>query len=173
MRLLRIPVAGVLALALGVGAAPAGAATPSQRLFTGLLLKDRAVSPAVKRLLRSEGGFVDSGTVFADLNGDRRSDAVVLVNSGGAAGDVALYVFTALGRAKKAGALHAAYRSQSLYRASASVSRGKLVYRSPRYTPGDDVCCPARALDYTLGWVPSSGTFRVTGSRTVGSPRRL
>lgn len=173
MRSPRIPLLGALALVLAVGAEPARAATPSQRLFTGLLLKDRGVSPAVKRLLRSDGGFVDAGIVFSDLNGDRRSDAVVLVNSGGAAGDVALYVFTALGPAKKAGALHAAYRSQSLYRASASVTRGKLVLRSPRYAPGDDVCCPAQAFDYTLGWASATGTFRITGSRVVGSPRRL
>ena len=51
--------------------------------------------------------------VFADLTGDGKSDAVVTVENGGAAGAVAAYVLTAEG--SDSGALRVAFRNQSLY----------------------------------------------------------
>ena len=90
-------VAGVAAGQQGQGAPPTQSRpgeTPSQTLFRGLLLADPKTSRAVRTLLR-DGGFVNPNIRFADLTGDGKLDAVVRVGSGGSAGDVALYVFSA------------------------------------------------------------------------------
>ena len=90
-RLTGVAVLGALGLLPAVPAATA--LTGGQRLFGGLLARDAGVSAPIKALLGAGGGgFVDPKILIADLTGDRRADAVVLVGSGGAAGDVALYV---------------------------------------------------------------------------------
>jgi hypothetical protein len=60
--------------------------TKSQQLFRKALLDDAKTTSAIKRLLRDEGGFVAPEIEFADVTGDERSDAVVLVDTGSAAG---------------------------------------------------------------------------------------
>ena len=97
---------------------PRGRAGPTptqspQELFRDVLLKDADTTSGVKRLLRTNAGFVSPTPVFADLTGDGKSDAVVTVENGGAAGAVAAYVLTAEG--SDSGALRVAFRSQSLY----------------------------------------------------------
>ena len=52
---------------------------------------------------------------FSDLTGDGRADAVVMIASGGAAGNVAVYVFSTEGLAADAD-LRAVYRGEGLYR---------------------------------------------------------
>ena len=81
--------------------------------------------------------------MFRDLTGDKRDDAVVRVHSGGAAGVVAVYVFSTANR--KSGKLRAVFRSESLMRASTRVLKGVASYRTARYDPGDELCCPARS----------------------------
>ena len=153
---------------LAIAPAHAGAApSSSQRLFRGMLLEDPGTTDSIKRLLRSGGGFVDPRILFADLTGDRRSDAVVLVNSGGSAGAVALYVFSTQLAGGKSGPLRAVFHSQSLFRASARVTGGVLSYRSPRYAAGDDLCCPRSSLERRLRWSSRRGRF------TVGAARRV
>ena len=79
-----------------------------------------STTSGVKRLLRTNAGFVSPTPVFADLTGDGKSDAVVTVENGGAAGAVAAYVLTAEG--SDSGALRVAFRSQSLYRGRVRMS---------------------------------------------------
>ena len=77
-----------------VPAVPAAAEqTRAQKLFRKRLLNDRGVSADVKRVLRN-GGFVDRDIRFGDVTGDGKSDALVLVNQGGSAGRIALYVYS-------------------------------------------------------------------------------
>jgi len=147
-------------LALVWGAAPASAQkTQTQTFFEQRLLNDRLTTKAIKTLLRSEGGFVDRGVVFRDLTGDKRDDAVVRVHSGGAAGVVAVYVFSTANR--KGGKLRAIFRSQSLMRASTRVLKGVASYRTSRYEPGDELCCPARLTQSTLEWDGDGRRMRV------------
>ena len=140
--------AAVLAALLGAGRIPRRRRTQTQQFFEQRLLADKQTSKAIKELLRSGGGFVDTGVVFRDLTGDKRDDAVVRVNSGGAAGVVAVYVFSTANR--KDGKLRAIFRSQSLMRASTRVLKGVVSYRTSRYEPGDELCCPARITQSTL-----------------------
>ena len=108
-----LPCVGLLFGARALAQAPTPTQSP-QELFRDVLLKDPNTTSGVKRLLRTNAGFVSPTPVFADLTGDGKSDAVVTVENGGAAGAVAAYVLTAEGSAS--GALRVAFRNQSLYR---------------------------------------------------------
>jgi hypothetical protein len=148
--------------------APAAAKDATQQFFEQRLLQDRLTSSAIKDLLRTGGGFVDKGVVFRDLTGDKRADAVVRVHSGGAAGVVAIYVFSTANR--KGGKLRAVFRSQGLMRASTRVLKGVISYRTSRYEPGDELCCPTRITQSTLGWDDAERRFRVSERVTFQPP---
>jgi hypothetical protein len=156
---------GALLVAAGSTAQP----SKSQQLFRKTLLDDAKTTPAIKRLLRERGGFVAPEIEFADLTGDARSDAVVLVDTGGAAGAVALYVFSTHGRAADS-ALRAVYRSQQLYRASAEVSDGTLILRTPRFLEGDDVCCPGKVVERVYAWNRDAKTLKQRSTRELPGP---
>jgi len=157
--------AGVLLVSGGSGATP----SKSQALFRKTLLADANTTSTIKTLLTKGGGFVAPEIEFSDLTGDDRSDAVVLVETGGAAGAVALYVFSTHGKAKDSD-LRAVYRSQRLYRATAEISSARLIVRSPRFAKGDDVCCPAKIVERTYSWSNSAKTLVKRSTRVVDGP---
>jgi hypothetical protein len=72
-----------LAATLLVSGGSSAAPSKSQALFKKTLLADAKTTSDVKRLLSEGGGFVAPDITFQDLTGDGRSDAVVLVDSGG------------------------------------------------------------------------------------------
>jgi hypothetical protein len=158
------------AVALLVASAGSPAApTKSQEFFTKTLLADAKTSAAIKTLLSERGGFVSPDIVFSDLTGDGRSDAAVLVETGGVAGAVALYVFSTDGQPAESD-LRAVYRSQRLYRASVRLSGATLTLRTPRFTEGDDVCCPARIVEQVYSWSAAAQTMRQRSSRELPGP---
>ena len=115
--------------------------TQSQTFFEQRLLADGLHEQADQgRCCARGGGFVDRRVVFRDLTGDKRDDAVVRVHSGGAAGVVAVYVFSTANR--KGGKLRAIFRSQNLMRASTRVLKGVASYRTSRYEPGRRAVLP-------------------------------
>lgn len=136
-----------------------------QALFRDVLLKDSKTASGVERLLRTNAGFVSPAPVFADLTGDGKSDAVVTVENGGAAGAVAAYVLTAEG--SSSGALRVAFRNQSLYQGRVRVSGATLTVVAPIYARGDDVCCPRRATERDYAWDATKKTFTRRATRTV------
>jgi hypothetical protein len=136
-----------------------------QALFRTVLLADAGTASGVKRLLRTNAGFVSPTPVFADLTGDGKSDAVVTVENGGAAGAVAAYVLTAEGSAK--GDLRVAFRTQSLYEGRVRVSGPTLTVSLPRYVRGADVCCATRAIERDYAWDAAKKTFTRRATRTV------
>jgi hypothetical protein len=157
-------------LALLAATAPARAEpTPSQKFFTERLLADSRTSKAIKDLLRDGGGFVDGSVVFRDLTRDKRDDAVVRVHSGGAAGVVAVYVFSTDTRRSGAG-LRAVFRSQRLLRASTQVSKGVMSYRTANYAPADELCCPSQLIETSLRWISKTRSFRIGRRRTLTPP---
>src|SRR3954465_6388307 len=84
--------AALLCVGLMFGARAIAQETPAQspqELFRDVLLKDADTTSGVKRLLRTNAGFVSPTPLFADLTGDGKSDAVVTVENGGAAGALA------------------------------------------------------------------------------------
>ncbi len=157
--------AAALLTTVGSSAAP----SESQAFFKKTLLDDARTTAEIKKLLRDGGGIVAPDITFADLTGDGRSDAVVLVDTGGVAGAVALYVFSTDGEAESSD-LRAVYRSQRLYRASADVSDATLVIRTPRFAEGDDVCCPAKVVQRVYVWSAGNKTLRLRRSDEVAGP---
>ena len=160
-------VAGAVLLVASAGAS--AAPTRSQSLFKRTLLADAKTTEEVKALLRDGRGFVAPDITFADVTGDGRSDAIVLVDSGGAAGAVALYVLSTHGADERSD-LRAVYRAQRLYRASVEVSGQALVLRTPRYRSGDDICCPRRILQRTYTWSERARTLRRRSSDELPGP---
>jgi hypothetical protein len=134
-----------------------------QALFRGVLLADAGTASGVKRLLRTNAGFVSPAPVFADLTGDGKSDAVVTVENGGAAGAVAANVLTAEGSAK--GDLRVAFRTQSLYQGRVRVSGPTLTVVLPQYVRGADVCCSTRTVERDYAWDAAKKTFTRRATR--------
>ena len=164
----RLLAPAALAALILLAAVPAALAlTSGQRLFGGLLLRDAKVSAQVKALMRSQGGFVDPKILIGDLTGDRRADAVVLVGSGGGAGDVALYIVSSDGPNGRTGSLRVAYAEESRYRVSARVKNAVVTVRTPNYASGDDVCCPRTLTERDLTWTKRTGAFHVTATRQI------
>lgn len=155
----------VLLVSGGSGAAP----SKSQALFRKTLLADAKTTTAIKDLLRDRGGFVAPEIEFSDLTGDGRSDAVVLVETGGIGGAVALYVFSTHGRSANSD-LRAVYRSQRLYRASAEVSGARLLVRVPRFGQGDDVCCPRKIVERVYSWSDARKALIKRSRREIDGP---
>ena len=162
-----VVLAGVAVL-LSTGGSSA-APSKSQALFRRTLLTDARTTTEIRAFLREGGGFVAPDITFADLTADGRSDAIVLVDTGGVAGAVALYVFSTHGETEDSD-LRVVYRSQRLYRASTEVTDGALLLRTPRYAEGDDVCCPAKIVQRTYTWSNGANTLRRRSSEEVAGP---
>jgi hypothetical protein len=158
-----------IAAVLVVTSGSSGEPTKSQELFKKTLLADAKTTAEIKQLLSDGGGIVAPEITFADLTGDGRSDAIVLVDSGGVTGAVALYVFSTHGEAEESD-LRAVYRSQRLYRASIKVSRATLIVRTPRFVEGDDVCCPAKVVRREYVWSAGPETLRLRNSDEEAGP---
>ena len=111
----------------------------------------------------------DSSTptpVFADLTGDGKSDAVVTVENGGAAGAVAAYVLTAEG--SDSGALRVAFRNQSLYRGRVRTSGPTVTVVRPASTPAATTSAArASATERDYAWDATAKTFTRRATRTV------
>jgi hypothetical protein len=150
------------ALALPVATAAAQSTPPAQTqaqaLFEDLIVKDTRTTQGVRQLLQSDAGFVGAQPVFADLTGDGRMDAVVQVRMPGAAGTVAVFVFSTDGT--RADRLRAVLRSQRLYRATTRIAGATLTTSNPRWSTGDELCCPARRTDRQYAWDEATHTLK-------------
>jgi len=178
---LRAVALAVLVL-VAVTAAPAAAEqTRPQKLFRKRLLNDRAVSGEIKQVLRNRG-FVDRNIRFGDLTGDGKSDALVLVNQGGSAGRIALYVYSSHRRRRGDGGgggdLRIRYKNQHLYRARAGIKamsaerpQGAVVYRTPVYDAGDELSDPGAVKVVEVRWRRKRNRFGVASRRTVDRVR--
>ena len=143
--------------------------TESQAFFEKTLLADDKTTADIKALLSQRGGFVAPEISFSDLTGDGRSDAVVLVETGGVAGAVGLYIFSTDGESADS-PLRAVYRSQRLYRARVEASGKMLTVRTPRFVTGDDVCCPTRIVERVYTWSAAAKAMRQRSQRERPGP---
>ena len=157
-----------LACAAVAAAVAAGLAisdpTRSQTFFRDRLVDDKRTAASIRAALSDGSAFVDRSIVFADLTGDDKDDAVVRVQSGGAAGAVAVYVFSTEGGRS----LRVRYRAQKLTQASVAVRDGALSFRSAEYDAGDELCCPAQVVETELKW--ERGRFVVESKRVLDGP---
>src|SRR5207253_489244 len=121
---------GVIAafIVLAVAAPATGAPSRSQTFFRAQILADEKTTDTIVDLLRHGGGFVADPVRFADLTGDGKQDAVALVDTGGAAGVVAMYVFSTDSKHNPNGDLQVVYRQQKLARASIRLPKAGLSF---------------------------------------------
>jgi hypothetical protein len=154
-------------VALALPAAAAAQAPPDQTpqaLFEDLLVADTHTTATVKALLQTDAGYVGA-PAFAELTGDGRMDAVVSVRVPGAAGTLAVYVFSTDGAG--ADRLRAVLRRQALYRASTRIAGTTLTVAEPRWARGDDLCCPAARTERDYVWAARTRTMRRAGDERV------
>jgi hypothetical protein len=86
------------------------------------------------------------------------------VHSGGAAGRIAFFIFSA-GTGTD---LKIVYRNQRLYRVTTRLrDPAQVVYERPRYAAGDDLCCPSKVVATSLGWNAQRKRFVVTDRQTL------
>jgi hypothetical protein len=161
--------AATLAVAASAGPAAAQTATGTpQALFTRLIVNDGAAAKEVRDGLKAKRVFVDPDVTFTDLTGDGKQDAIALVDSGGAGGAIAVYVFSADG----AKGLRPVYRNQRLYRALVSTDGATLLVRTPRYDAADDLCCPPAFVQRSLTWSAAAKRMVVRSTQTVPASGR-
>jgi hypothetical protein len=145
LSVLALTAGAVLLWSAGASAEP----SKSQEFFKKTLLDDAKTTSAVKRLL-SDG-------------------ALVLVETGGVAGAVALYLFSTDGESADS-PLRAVYRSQRLYRASVAPAGNALTLQTPKFAAGDDVCCPAKITKRTYEWSPAAKTLQLRNTVAFDGP---
>jgi hypothetical protein len=139
---------------------------PNQTFFRKTLIDDANTSSAIVGMLKSNAAIVDPATIYPDVTGDGKADAIVRVHSAGAAGVIAVYVFSTDGSTAKD--LRAVFRSQQLYRAITDVTSGKdVVIDTPKYKAGDDLCCPSQMTHRVYAWSEKSHKFNRTTLTTV------
>lgn len=151
-------IAAVLSLAIAVvlSATLVSSARPTraQKLFASIILADESLSPTVRESLRT-GGFVERKIKFVDFSGDGKVDALVKVNSSGAAGVIAIYALSALDDAD----LGVVYAVEDGYQLDGALSGSRLTVSRAAFRGGDPVCCPSKVSRNTLEWNARKKTF--------------
>ncbi|MDP6606004.1 MAG: hypothetical protein QF664_07100 [Dehalococcoidia bacterium] len=135
-------------------AAPAGATALPGAGAVSLREVDFA-SPAVAADLinRAGGGEVNvNRVVYEDLTGDGREEAVVVVESGGTAGDLAVAVY----RLTPGGAALVMFERLG---GRVEVRLGLVVTQEGVYADDDARCCPSRLRERAYGWRDSAFTL--------------
>ena len=107
--------------------------------------------------------------VYADLTGDRVDDALVVVESGGTAGDLGAAVFSADegGKPRLLGYIDRAGKVE--VRLSGPVA-GVIVVTQGSYAPADPQCCPSKLREVILQW--DGRQFAVVTDQVIDNPRR-
>lgn len=157
----------VLTGSLAQSAGSLAASNPGQKFFRDALVADARTSTAIRDALKAKTAIVDPVITYSDLTGDHKSDAVVRVHSTGASGVIAVYVFSTDGSTSRK--LHAVFRTQRLYRAVTAVPSGDLRIDTPRYEPGDELCCPAKLTRRVYSWNDRAAEFRRVSLTTVNA----
>ena len=139
-----------------------------QALFRQAVLDDSHTTSAVRGLLQSGAGFIDPATQFGDITGDGKADAVVRIDTGGAAGAVAAYVLTSDGSSSSK--LRIVFRNQQLYRVTARIENGAVVLTEAKYARGDEPCCASKKVQRTYAWDATTRTLKRTSSTEIAGP---
>jgi hypothetical protein len=181
-RTARRPIAGValilathaLALIAACGAGtPSPASTPTVAASTspavasaGSLREFNFESEAfvAELLARAGGGEVHAERVqLEDLTGDGRDEAVVVVESGGTAGDIGVAVYRWV----------EGEPDLLFFRPLAGhveVRLGLVVIQEGVYAAGEPQCCPSKLRESAYGW--REGEFTLLSEQVVDNPRR-
>jgi hypothetical protein len=127
--------------------------------------------PEAKTLLDQLGsGKVEEGaTLYADLTGDRREEAIVPVSSQGTLGNIA-YLVLRLDSGKPQVVLTRTVDRTSASGLQMSVDGGVLLETRGVYGPEDPFCCPSQLRQTTFYWDGSQ--LQVEAETLVKQPAR-
>ena len=148
-------------------AAPTAASTPPGPAAPLRSLRDFDFSSpdfVAGLLTRAGGGEVHRERVqFEDLTADGREEAVVVVESGGTAGDIGVAVY---------GLLEGAPQLLFFQRLAGHVEvrLGLVVIQEGVYAEGEAECCPSQLRELAYGWM--GGKFTLISEQVVENPRQ-
>ena len=141
--------------------------TPSPTVETVRSLRDvdvEALEFVAPLISLAGGGEVHAERVhFEDLTGDGREEAVVVVESGGTAGDIAVAVY------KLREGIPELIFFQPLS-GHVEVRVGLVVIQEGVYAAGEPRCCPSRLRESAYGW--RGGAFALVSEQVVENPNR-
>lgn len=116
------------------------------------------------------GQVVPERITYADITGDRVDEAVVVVESGGTAGDLGAAVFGAEGgRPRLLGYIDAAGKVEVRLTAQGQVA-GVIAVTQGVYAPSDAQCCPSKLREVVYQW--DGRALKVITDQVVDNPRR-
>ena len=147
--------------------------TPSASATPGTAQSARAIrfnDPAVAGPIIDHfkgGQITPERIVYADLTGDRVDDALVIVESGGTAGDLGAAVFSADegGKPRLLGYIDRAGKVE--VRLAGPVA-GVIVATQGVYAPADAQCCPSKLREVVLRW--DGKQFAVITDQVIDNP---
>lgn len=118
-----------------------------------------------------KGGQVTPERItYADVTGDRVEDAVVVVESGGTAGDLGAAVFGAEGgRPRLLGYIDVAGKVEVRLTAQGQVA-GVIAVTQGIYAPADPQCCPSKLREVVYQW--DGRQLKAITDQVVDNPRR-
>ena len=123
-----------------------------------------ALPLAAELINHAGGGEVHAErVVFEDLTGDEREEAVVVVESGGTAGDLAVAVY----RLRKGRPLLALFAKTA---GRVEVRLGLVVTSEGIFAADDARCCPSQLRERAYGW--REGEFVLLYDQNVDNPQR-
>lgn len=167
-----------LALALAVACGDDGEATPApatpsvtatatEATPAAGSLRDvdfEAIEVQAELINRAGGGEVNAErVVFVDLTGDGREEAVVVVESGGTAGDLGVAVY----RLAEGGPEVVFFEALAGH---VEVRFDLVVTQVGVYATGDAQCCPSQLRERAYGW--RDGRFELLSDQLVDNPQR-
>lgn len=146
---------------------PSVSATPAAQSARSIDFKSTAVAGPIIEHFKG-GQITPERITYADLTGDRVDDAVVIVESGGTAGDLGAAVFSAVaGQPKLLGYIDRAGKVE--VRLSGPVA-GVIAVTQGSYAPSDPQCCPSKLREQILQW--KDGKFEVITDQVIDNPQR-
>lgn len=123
-----------------------------------------ALPIAAELINRAGGGEVHAERViFEDLTGDEREEAVVVIESGGTAGDLAVAVY----RLQEGRPLLALFAKTA---GRVEVRLGLVVTSEGVFAADDARCCPSQLRERAYGW--REGEFVLLYDQNVDNPQR-
>ena len=175
---------GIVASALLVGCTPrprgitvsTATATPSPAATSApatsarsIDFKDPKIAGPIIDHFKGGGQITPERIAYADLNRDKVDDALVVVESGGTAGDLGAAVFAAAedGKPRLLGYIDRAGKVE--VRLGGPVT-GVIVATSAVPGPGDPQCCPSKLREVILQW--DGKQFAVITDQLIDNPRR-
>ncbi len=145
---------------------PTATSTPASSARSIDFKDPKVAGPIIEHF---KGGQITPERIaYADLNGDKVDDALVVVESGGTAGDLGAAVFAAEdGKPRLLGYIDRAGKVE--VRLGGPVT-GVIVATSAVPTPGDPQCCPSKLREVILQW--DGKQFAVITDQVIDNPRR-